>query len=145
VFPSEFEGLGTALQTAMATALPSISTARGALAEVVDDRRTALVVEPSGQEFAQAMLLLMDNARSPRQVGRGGRQEIIARFSAERMAATTISVYEDVLSKRVRTRDAELAATQRPGSRTEAAKKGRSAERPSLPLRRFKSFVTYLR
>jgi glycosyltransferase involved in cell wall biosynthesis len=106
VFPSEFEGLGTALQAAMAMALPSISTARGALAEVVDDQRTALVVEPSAQEFAQAMLLLMDNADLRARLGAAGRQEVIARFSAERMVATTISVYEDVLSKRVRTREA---------------------------------------
>jgi len=106
VFPSEFEGLGTALQTAMATALPSISTARGALAEVVNDQRTVLVVEPNAQEFAQAMLLLMDNADLRAKLGAAGRQEVTARFSAERMVATTISVYEDVLSKRVRTREA---------------------------------------
>jgi len=100
VFPSEFEGLGTALQSAMAMALPSISTARGALAEVVDDQRTALVVEPNGQEFAQAMLLLMDNPALRGMLGAAGREDVIGRFSAERMVANTIRVYEDVLSKR---------------------------------------------
>jgi glycosyltransferase involved in cell wall biosynthesis len=55
-FPSEFEGLGTALQVAMAYGLPSISTKRGALGEVVDHERTALVVEPSAGELATAML-----------------------------------------------------------------------------------------
>jgi len=100
VFPSEFEGLGTALQTAMAMALPSISTARGALTEVVDDQRTALVVEPRAQEFAQAMLLLMDNPALRASLGAAGRKEIIERFSADRMVATTIKVYEDVLRKR---------------------------------------------
>ena len=35
-FPSEFEGLGTSLQSAMAHAIPVISTTRGALGEVVD-------------------------------------------------------------------------------------------------------------
>jgi glycosyltransferase involved in cell wall biosynthesis len=102
VFPSEFEGLGTALQSAMAVGLPSISTERGALAEVVDDQRTALVVEPNAQEFAQAMLLLMDNPALRARLGAAGREEIIERFSAERMVANTIRVYEDVLSKRVR-------------------------------------------
>lgn len=101
VFPSEFEGLGTALQTAMAMALPSISTARGALAEVVDDQRTALVVEPSAREFAQAMLLLMDSPTLRARLGVAGREEIIERFSAERMVASTVRVYEDVLGKRV--------------------------------------------
>jgi glycosyltransferase involved in cell wall biosynthesis len=101
VFPSEFEGLGTALQTAMAMALPSISTARGALAEVVKDQRTALVVEPNAQEFAEAMLLLMDAPALRARLGAAAREEIIERFSAERMVANTIHVYEDVLSKRV--------------------------------------------
>jgi len=99
-FPSEFEGLGTALQTAMAMALPSISTARGALAEVVDDQRTALVVEPNAQEFAEAMLLLMDSRDLRGRLGAAGRKEIIERFSAERMVANTIQVYEDLLSNR---------------------------------------------
>jgi hypothetical protein len=39
----------------------------------------------------------------------------------------------------------ELAVISRDRYVPQAAKKGRSAERPSLPLRRFKSFVTYLR
>ena len=99
VFPSEFEGLGTALQTAMAMALPSISTARGALGEVVDDQGTALVVEPNAQEFAQAMLLLMDSPELRGRLGAAARKEVIERFSAERMVANTIQVYEDVLSK----------------------------------------------
>ena len=99
VFPSEFEGLGTALQTAMALALPSISTARGALREVVDHQRTALVVEPNAQEFEEAMLLLMDAPELRARLGQAGRQEIMERFSADRMVANTIHVYEDVLNK----------------------------------------------
>jgi glycosyltransferase involved in cell wall biosynthesis len=100
VFPSEFEGLGTALQTAMAMALPAISTARGALSEVVEHQRTALVVEPNAQEFAHAMMVLMDTPALRAGLGAAAREEIIERFSAERMVANTIRVYEDVLSKR---------------------------------------------
>src|SRR5258707_4749529 len=100
VFPSEFEGLGTALQTAMAMALPSISTARGALAEVVDDQRTALVVEPSAQEFAQAMLLLMDSPELRGRLGVAGGKKVIERFFAGRMVAKTIPEYEGVLSRK---------------------------------------------
>src|SRR5258706_11096862 len=83
VFPSEFEGLGTALQTAMAMALPSISTARGALAEVVENQRTALVVEPSAQEFAQAMLFLMDAPALRARLGAAGGEGIIQKVSAD--------------------------------------------------------------
>ena len=100
VFPSEFEGLGTALQAAMAYGLPCISTKRGALAEVVDHERTALVVEPNGKEFSEAMLRIMIDAKLRRNLGESGRGEVIERFSAERMVENTFQVYEDVLKKR---------------------------------------------
>jgi glycosyltransferase involved in cell wall biosynthesis len=99
VFPSEFEGLGTALQTAMAAALPSISTARGALREVVDNGRTALVVEPNAQEFAEKMILLIETPELRGRLALAAREEIIAKFSADRMVTNTILVYEDVLSR----------------------------------------------
>jgi glycosyltransferase involved in cell wall biosynthesis len=99
-FPSEFEGLGTALQTAMAAGLPSISTSRGALAEVVDHERTTLVVEPNGKEFATAMLRVMTDAGLRKKLSEAGRREVQERFSAERMVDGTIQVYEDVLEKR---------------------------------------------
>jgi L-malate glycosyltransferase len=100
VFPSEFEGLGTALQAAMAVGLPSVSTKRGGLAEVVDNERTALVVEPNGKEFADAMLRLMTEDSLRKKLSESGRNEVQERFSEKRMVECTIDVYEDVLKKR---------------------------------------------
>ncbi len=99
-FPSEFEGLGTALQAAMAAGLPCISTKRGALGEVVDDERTALVAEPNGKELAVAMLRLIDDAALRNKLSEAGRREVEQRFSGERMVENTIRVYEDVIKKR---------------------------------------------
>jgi glycosyltransferase involved in cell wall biosynthesis len=99
-FPSEFEGLGTALQAAMAAGLPCISTKRGALREVVDSERTALVVEPHGREFAVAMLRLIDDKGLQKKLSDAGRREVEQRFSAGLMVENTIQVYEDVLKKR---------------------------------------------
>jgi glycogen(starch) synthase len=99
VFPSEFEGLGTALQSAMAAGVPSISTNRGALAEVVENERTALVVEPNGKEFAAAMLRLINDEAHRKKLSEAGRHEIEQRFSAAHMVENTIRVYEDVLRK----------------------------------------------
>lgn len=99
-FPSEFEGLGTALQTAMAAGLPCISTKRGALGEVVESERTALVVEPNGKKFAAMMLRLIHDEGLRKKLGDAGRREVEQRFSAERMVENTILVYEDVLKKR---------------------------------------------
>ncbi len=100
VFPSEFEGLGTALQAAMAVALPSISTKRGALAEVVDHERTALIAEPEAQAFAAAMLRILEDQELRKRLGVAGRREIEQRFSAARMVENTVRVYEEVLRDR---------------------------------------------
>jgi glycosyltransferase involved in cell wall biosynthesis len=83
----------------MAAGLPSISTSRGALAEVVDNERTALVVEPNGKEFAAAMLRLMIDAGLRKKLSQASRREVLERFSAERMVDRTIRLYEDVLEK----------------------------------------------
>jgi glycosyltransferase involved in cell wall biosynthesis len=99
-FPSEFEGLGTALQTAMAAGLPCISTERGALGEVVESERTALVAEPNGEKFAAMMLRLIDDEGLREKLSDAGRSEVKRRFSVERMVENTILVYEDVLKKR---------------------------------------------
>ena len=98
-FPSEFEGLGTALQAAMAAGLPCISTKRGALGEVVDGERTALAVGPNGQEFAVAMLRLINDGALRKSLSEAGRREVQQRFSAGRMVENTIRIYEDVLQK----------------------------------------------
>jgi glycosyltransferase involved in cell wall biosynthesis len=97
LFPSEFEGTGTALQAAMAWGLPCVSTSRGGLKEIVDNERTAIVVEPHGKEFAAAMLRLLGDEGLREKLGRAGRREIETRLSAERMVDSTIGVYEDVL------------------------------------------------
>lgn len=99
LFPSEFEGTGTALQAAMAWGLPCVSTARGGLKEVVDNERTAIVVEPSGKEFAAAMMRLLGDAALREKLGRSGRREIETRLSAEQMVESTIRIYEDALRK----------------------------------------------
>src|SRR5262249_10515215 len=98
-FPSEFEGLGTALQAAMAAGLPSISTSRGALAEVVEREGKALVVAPNGREFAAAILRVMTDPDLRKKLSEAGRREAQERFSAERMVEGTIQVYQDILEK----------------------------------------------
>jgi glycosyltransferase involved in cell wall biosynthesis len=101
VFPSEFEGLGTALQAAMAYALPVISTTRGALGEVVEDGRTALVAEPNAVEFADAMLRLLRDQPLRQHLSEAAQSEVKRRFSAEQMVDNTLRVYEEVQMVRV--------------------------------------------
>lgn len=99
-FPSEFEGLGTALQAAMAAGLPCVSTKRGALGEVVDDGRTTLVVEPNAEEFARVMVRILEDEALRKSLSKAGRIEVEQRFSAALMVENTLRVYEDVLEKK---------------------------------------------
>jgi len=96
LFPSEFEGLGTALQSAMARGLPCISTARGGLAEVVDADGTVLVREPEAKQFGEAMKKVIVDESLRNKLGGAARKEIQARFSDVRMVARTIEVYREV-------------------------------------------------
>lgn len=100
LFPSEFEGLGTALQSAMALGLPCISTARGGLAEVVDANRTVLVVEPDAKQFAAAMRRVMVDEALRKKLGETARAEIQERFSDARMVARTIEAYQAVCARK---------------------------------------------
>lgn len=97
VFPSDFEGLGTALQAAMAYGLPVTCTTRGALGEVVEDGHTAIVAEPSAKSFAAAMTALLGDSELQRRLGAAARKAIQERFSADLMVENTIRVYEEVL------------------------------------------------
>jgi glycosyltransferase involved in cell wall biosynthesis len=81
----------------MAYALPAISTTRGALGEVVEDGRTALVAGPNAAEFAAAMLRLLRDRGLQKQLGQAGREEVRRRFSADLMVENTLAVYEEVL------------------------------------------------
>jgi len=100
VFPSEFEGLGTALQSAMALGLPCASTARGGLAEVVANERTVLVAEPDADEFAKAMMRLLVDEPLRKRLGAAAREEIARRFSDTGMVLRTIEVYGDVCARK---------------------------------------------
>lgn len=100
LFPSEIEGLGSAMPTAMAHGLLCISTNRGGLAEIVEDRKTALVVQPDAEEFAAAMMCVMKDETLRRQLGKTARAVAKERFSAEKMTSKTLQVYRKVLRAR---------------------------------------------
>jgi glycosyltransferase involved in cell wall biosynthesis len=95
---SQMEGLGTIVLDAMAFGRPVVATAAGGIPEAVEDGVTGRVV-PVRDEKALAQALeeaLADPARR-RAWGEAGRRRFLERFSAERMVAETLAVYEEVL------------------------------------------------
>jgi glycosyltransferase involved in cell wall biosynthesis len=83
LLPSHAEPLGVVVMEAMAMATPVIVTAAGGVREIVTGEVDGLVVEPgdAGQLAAAVLALAGDPARRA-ELGRRGRESVVARFDA---------------------------------------------------------------
>ncbi|HEY7495263.1 MAG TPA: glycosyltransferase family 4 protein, partial [Candidatus Tectomicrobia bacterium] len=98
VFPSYLEGLGTAVLDAMALRKPVVATRAGGIPEAVQDGITGLLVPPRDPEaLAEAVLHLLRHPEQGRALGEAGRKRVEQHFTAERMAAQTLHVYQWLL------------------------------------------------
>lgn len=92
------EGLGGVLLEAMAARVPVIATIAGGTAEVVEDGATGLLVAPRDPVgLARALAQLLDDPALRGRMGAAGRRAVEQRFSAARMAAEMMSIYEEIL------------------------------------------------
>jgi glycosyltransferase involved in cell wall biosynthesis len=94
VFPSLAEPLGSSLLAAMSYGLPVVAVARGAVPEVIEDRRNGLLVAtPDPGTIAAAVLCLLGDSSLSANLGAAARETIEQRFSVERMVDDTIELY----------------------------------------------------
>lgn len=101
LFPALEEGLGSALLTAMAYALPVVAVGRGATQEVIEDEHTGLLVpDPDPAALAKAVARLLRDPKWARQLGAAARDTIRQRFTADQMVENTLRAYEGVASWR---------------------------------------------
>ena len=97
VFPSVAEPLGTSLLAAMAHGLPVVAAAGGAVPEIVDDKRTGLLVPPADAKWlASAVVELLRDPTRAAALGAAARQSILERFTADRMAENTLRLYQEL-------------------------------------------------
>ena len=99
VSASRQEGLPIALLEGMASGLPLAATSVGEVPTLVRDGRAGLLVPPEDvSALAQAMLTLLHDGQRRRTCGGAARALIAAEFSAERMAADYLYLYEQVIA-----------------------------------------------
>ncbi|MFA7238913.1 MAG: glycosyltransferase [Sulfuricellaceae bacterium] len=79
------EGVPQALMQAMAMELPVVSTAVGAIGELVDETSGFLVAPKEAAPLAQALARLLADAALREKLGQGGKQTVEKRYSLERM------------------------------------------------------------
>jgi glycosyltransferase involved in cell wall biosynthesis len=96
VMPSYYETFGISCLEAMAFGLPVVATRAGGLPEVVEDGVTGLLVPPGdAPALAAAIRRLLGDPDLRRRLGQGGRERVVAEFTAARVVRETLSVYED--------------------------------------------------
>jgi glycosyltransferase involved in cell wall biosynthesis len=100
VMSSVTEGLGTSLLDAMAASRAVVATRTGGIPEVVVDGETGLLVPPrDAHALAEAIIRLLGDESLRAAFGRAGRQRVERRFSADRMVAATLAVYESLAGR----------------------------------------------
>lgn len=101
VHTARWEGFGLVLLEAMAAGLPVVTTAVGAIPEVVAGHETALLVPPDdAPAFAAAVRALVDDPDRARRLARAGHERLRTQFSPALMARRTSAVYERALARR---------------------------------------------
>jgi len=91
------EGLGTSLLDAMACARAIVATNAGGIPEVVEDQKTGLLVAPRDHAaMAAAIVALLKDPGRRNALGASGLARVQARFTVERMVASTAAVYARV-------------------------------------------------
>lgn len=114
VLPSRSEAFPNSVLEAMAAGLPIVASGVGGMLELIDHRRTGLLV-PAGnaRALADAICELMDNPERAAHLATAARDEAQARYSFSRMVAAFESVYLTELVRRgiVSSAQPQLAAS----------------------------------
>ena len=100
ILSSHREGISNTLLEAMATGLPVIATAVGGNVELVADRRTGLLIEPSKPgALADAISEIVTNPALAATVARTARKATQEHYTWQKMAATYSHVYQRAVDR----------------------------------------------
>jgi glycosyltransferase involved in cell wall biosynthesis len=120
------ESFGRVACEALAAGRPVVSARTGAVAEVLDHGRTALLVEPDApDELAGATARMLEDRELVARMAAAGRDEVQRRFEPEQIAARFRQIVEETLA---------AAQVRQPGARPPAplARPVDPAEAPAL-------------
>jgi len=100
VMPSKwYEGFPMVALEAMATATPIIASRIGSLAEIVEDRKTGLLVDPEDhQAWQTAMCYVLNNQEIAKAMGQAAREKYLAHFSSDTGYKSLTEIYKKAVN-----------------------------------------------
>lgn len=98
VFPSRAEAFGLTCIEAMSCGGAVVMTSRASGPELVEDRVSGLLVEPSdGEALATAICTLLQDASLRQRLGAAARQRVVKQFDLQRIVQQNVAFYRQVL------------------------------------------------
>jgi glycosyltransferase involved in cell wall biosynthesis len=98
---SRLEAFGIVALEAMATGKPVVVADIPGVREVIEDGREGLLTDPiNPQDLAEKIRRLLDDPALRQEMGRRGREKVLASFTTEAVADQVFQVYQDVLARR---------------------------------------------
>ena len=95
---SRLEAFGIVALEAMATGKAVVVTDIPGVREVIEDGREGVLADPvNPQDLAEKMRVLVENPAMRQEMGRRGREKVLASFTTERIADRVLAVYGAVL------------------------------------------------
>ncbi|MBZ5698192.1 MAG: glycosyltransferase family 4 protein [Acidobacteriia bacterium] len=101
ISPSFYESFGMAIIEAMAAGVPMVAAQGGAVADLVSDRRTGLLVEAgSPVAIRDAVITLFTNTTLRNSISCAAREMVLKQFSWETICAELVQMYGEVLGNK---------------------------------------------
>jgi glycosyltransferase involved in cell wall biosynthesis len=98
--PSLYEGFGYVLVEAMAARIPTVATNVSSIPEIVEDKKTGLLVPfEDSAKLADAISYLLNNPDEAKKMGMMGREVVEKKFNLEFMVQNFEKVFLQTLSK----------------------------------------------